>query len=117
MESKHHMITINHMRTTLTVKPEHAQATYDILAIIDKTKGKRGVKLARDKGQDKHDSRKRDYPKFYFGCTTAEYVTAYVALNHARLHLAPLKIEPTVNRTPHELDPSTPEVLEELCEQ
>jgi hypothetical protein len=45
---------------------------------------------------------------------TSDYVTAYVALNHARLHLAPLKIEPTLNRTPPELDPTAPEVLEEV---
>lgn len=109
------MITINHNRATLTVKPEHAQATYDLLALIDKTKGKRGAKLAQDKGIEKHDSRKRAYPQFNsFSMLTSDYVTAYVALNHARLHLAPLKIEPTVNRTPHELDPSTPEVVEEI---
>ena len=109
------MITIQHDRATLRVKPEHAQATYDLLALIDKTKGKRGAKLARDKGIDKHDSRKRDYPRFNPACMlTSDYVTAYVALNHARLRLAPLKIEPTVNRTPHELDPTVPEVLEEV---
>jgi hypothetical protein len=112
------MITIQHARATFTVKPENAQATHDLLAIIDKTKGKRGAKLARDKGQDKHDSRKRDYPRFNPACMlTSDYVTAYVALNHARLHLAPLKIEPALNRTPPELDPTVPEVLEELCEQ
>jgi hypothetical protein len=110
------MVIIKHARATFRVKPEHAQATYDLLAIIDKTKGKRGVKLARDKGQEKHDSRKRAFPQYNPACMlTSDYVTAYVALNHARLHLAPLKIEPTVNRTPPELDPSTPEVLEELC--
>lgn len=109
------MITIQHARATLTVKPEHAQTTYDLLALIDKTKGKRGVKLARDKGQDKHDSRKREFPRFNSACMlTSDYVTAYHALNHARLHLAPLKIEPTVNRTPHELDPTVPEVVEEV---
>ena len=112
------MITIQHARATLTVKPEHAQATYDLLALIDKTKGKRGAKLTRPKGIDKHDSRKRDFPQYNPACMlTSDYVTAYVALNHARLHLAPLKIEPTVNRTPHELDPTIPEVAEELCEQ
>ena len=112
------MITIKHERATLTVKPEHAQTTYDLLALIDKTKGKRGAKLPRPKGIDKHDSRKRDYPRFNPACMlTSDYVTAYVALNHARLRLAPLKIEPTVNRTPHELDPTIPEVVEELCEQ
>jgi hypothetical protein len=109
------MITINHARATLTVQPENAQSTHDLLALIDKTKGKRGVKLARDKGQNKHDSRKREFPQFNsFSMLTSDYVTAYNALNHARLHLAPLKIEPTVNRTPPELDPSTPEVLEEV---
>jgi hypothetical protein len=112
------MITIKHNRATFTVQPENAQATYDLLAIIDKTKGKKGRKLAQDKGIAKHDSRKRDFPQFNsFSMLTSDYVTAYHALNHARLHLAPLKIEPTVNRTPPELDPSTPEVLEELCEQ
>lgn len=109
------MITIQYNRAKFTVKPENAQATHDLLALIDKSKGKRGAKLTRDKGQDKHDSRKRDYPRFNPMCMlTSDYVTAYVALNHARLHLAPLKIEPTLNRTPHELDPSTPEVLEEV---
>jgi hypothetical protein len=112
------MITIKHARATLTVKPEHAQSTRDLLALIDKTKGKRGAKLAQDKGIAKHDSRKRDFPRFNPACMlTSDYVTAYVALNHKRLHLAPLKIEPTVNRTPPELDPSTPEVVEEICEQ
>jgi hypothetical protein len=112
------MITIKHNRATLTVKPENAQATYDLLAIIDKTKGKRGAKLTRPKGIEKHDSRKREFPQFNPTCMlTSDYVTAYNALNHARLRLVPLKIEPTVNRTPHELDPTVPEVVEELCEQ
>jgi hypothetical protein len=101
------MITINHARATFKVQPENAQATYDLLALIDKTKGKRGAKLTQPKGIAKHDSRKKDFPQFNsFSMLTSDYVTAYVALNHARLHLAPLKIEPTV-----------PEVLEELCEQ
>ena len=109
------MVIIKHARATLTVKPEHEQDTLDLLALIDKSKGKRGAKLARDKGQEKHDSRKRDYPRFNPACMlTSDYVTAYNALNHARLHLVPLKIEPALNRTPHELDPSTPEVLEEV---
>ena len=109
------MITIQHDRATLRVKPEHAQATYDLLALIDKTKGKRGAKLARDKGQDRHDSRKRDYPRFNPACMlTSDYVTAYVALNHARLHLVPCTIEPAVNRTPPELDPTIPEVVAEV---
>jgi hypothetical protein len=112
------MITITHARATLTVKPENAQSTHDLLTLIDKSKGRKGRKLSQDKGLAKHDSRKRAFPQYNPACMiTSDYVTAYVALNHARLHLAPLKIEPTVNRTPPELDPSTPEVLEELCEQ
>lgn len=109
------MITITHNRATFKVKPEHAQSTRDLLALIDTSKGKRGAKLARPEGRDRHDSRKRDYPRFNPACMlTSDYVTAYVALNHARLHLAPLKIEPTVNRTPPELDPTVPEVIEEV---
>ena len=109
------MVIIKHARATFRVKPEHAQTTYDLLALIDKTKGKRGAKLARDKGQDRHDSRKREYPRFNSSCMlTSDYVTAYVALNHARLHLVPCAIEPTVNRTPHELDPTIPEVVAEV---
>jgi hypothetical protein len=109
------MITIQHARATLTVLPENEQNTRDLLALIDKTKGKRGAKLSQDKGIAKHDSRKREFPQFNPMCMlTSDYITAYHALNHARLHLAPLKIEPALNRTPHELDPSTPEVLEEV---
>jgi hypothetical protein len=112
------MITIQHNRAKFTVQPEHAQTTYDLLALIDKSKGRKGRKLAQDKGIAKHDSRKREFPQFnLFSMLTSDYVTAYVALNHARLRLAPLKIEPALNRTPHELDPSLPEVVEELCEQ
>jgi hypothetical protein len=109
------MITINHARATFKVKPENEQNTRDLLAIIDKSKGKRGAKLTRPKGIEKHDSRKRNFPQFNPMCMlTSDYVTAYVALNHARLHLAPLKIEPALNRTPHELDPTVPEVVEEV---
>ena len=109
------MITIKHARATFTVKPEHAQATYDLLALIDKSKGKRGAKLPQPKGIAKHDSRKRDFPQFNPACMlTSDYVTAYHALNHARLHLVPCTIEPAVNRTPHELDPTIPEVIEEV---
>lgn len=110
------MITITHNRATFTVKPEHAQATHDLLALIDKTKGKRGAKLLRPKGIDKHNSAKRDYPQFNPRVMlTSDYVTAYVALNYARLRLIPCAFEPGENRTPTSLDPSTPEVVEELC--
>ena len=44
------MITITHNRARLTVHPEHAEQTRELLAIVDKSKGKKGRKLPRDKG-------------------------------------------------------------------
>lgn len=56
----------------------------------------------------------RDYPKFNSAVMlTSDYVTAYTALNHKRLHLAACAFEPTVNRTPPGLDPAFPEVVME----
>ena len=75
------MITITHNRATFTVKPENAEPTRELLALIDKSKGRKGRKLPKDKGQAKHDSSKRQYPMFYPGMTTAEYVSRYVDLN------------------------------------
>jgi hypothetical protein len=111
------MITITHGRATFTVKPENAPAIHDLLATIDKSKGKRGAKLDRPKGIDKHNSAKRDYPKFNPACMlTSDYVTAYVALNRARLHLVPCDIEPAVNRTPVGYDLQFPVCVEEPIE-
>ena len=109
------MITIKHGRASFTVKPENAPAIHDLLAIIDKSKGKRGPKLTRPKGIDKHDSRKRDYPRFNPECMlTSDYVTAYTILNRARLHLAPCAFEPANNRTPGGYDPAFPVCVEEI---
>jgi hypothetical protein len=111
------MITITHGRASFTVKPENAPGIHDLLATIDKSKGKRGAKLDRPKGIDKHNSSKRDYPIFNPRVMlTSDYVTAYTALNHARLHLAPCAIEPAVNRTPEGYDPQVPVVVEESLE-
>jgi len=100
------MIEIKHDRATFKVKPENAPVIHDLLATIDKSKGKRGPKLPRPKGIDKHHSAKRDYPVFNPRVmSTSDYVTAYTALNHARLHLTPCNIEPTVNRIPPGYDP------------
>jgi len=108
------MQTITHGRARLTVQPENEQPIRDILAKIDKTRGRKGAKLAREKGEAKHDSSKRDYPQFNPDCMlTSDYITAYIALNHARLHLVPCTIEPALNRTPTGLDPAYPEVVEE----
>jgi hypothetical protein len=106
------MITIKHGRSTFTVRPENAEPVRDLLARIDK--GKR-IKLDRPKGQAKHDSSKRDYPRFNPECMlTSDYITAYTALNHSRLHLEPCDFAPALNRTPAGLDPAIPEVLEEV---
>jgi hypothetical protein len=111
------MITIKHGRSTFTVRPENAETTRELLAKIDKSKGRRGAKLAREKGQAKHNSNSRDYPQFNPECMlTSDYITAYVALNHARLHLEPCTIEPALNRTPAGLDPAIPEIFEETIE-
>lgn len=109
------MIQIKHGRATFTVKPENAPAIHDLLALVDKSKGKRGAKLARPKGIDKHDSSKRDYPVFNPRVMlTSDYVTAYTALNC--LHLAPCAFEPGINRTPPGYDPQFPVCVEETNE-
>jgi hypothetical protein len=109
------MITIKHGRATFTAKPENAPAIHDLLALIDKSKGKRGAKLERPKGIAKHHSTKRDYPQFNPRVMlTSDYVTAYTALNHARLHLVPCAFEPAINRTPEGYDPQFPVCVEEV---
>jgi hypothetical protein len=113
------MITINHNRATLTVQPENAQATYDLLALIDKSKGKKGRKLARPKAiRREHNSDLRTYPTFYSGMSTADYISAYVALNK-QLFVGQygddkmLSYEHADRQAP-ELDPTIPEVIEEV---
>jgi hypothetical protein len=76
------MITITHKTATLTVQPEHAESTRELLALIEKSKGRRGRKLPKAKAMKReHDSSKRSYPDFYPGMSTAEYIRAYVSLN------------------------------------
>ena len=110
------MITIQHARAKFTVQPENAQSTYDLLALIDKSKGKKGRKLARDKGNPKHDSSKRYFPAFEPGMSTGEYLRQYAVLN-AHVHLLPASDAFDHDRPAPMLDPTVPEVLEELCEQ
>jgi len=109
------MITINHNRATLTVKPENAEPTRELLALIDKSKGRKGRKLPKDKGNPKHDSSKRHFPTFTAGMSTADYVARYAAING---HLSLAKIDYTyADRPAPMLDPTQPEVEELLCEQ
>ena len=107
------MITITHGKATFTVKPEHAEPTRELLALIDKSKGRKGRKLPKDKGQAKHDGSKRSYPTFTVGMSTADYVARYAALNG---HLSLAKVGYThADRPAAMLDPSIPEV-EEMTE-
>ena len=104
------MITITHDRATLTIQPENAQAVHDLLALVDKSKGRKGRKLPKDKGHVKHDSSKRYFPTFAAGMSTADYVARYAALN-GHLHLAKVNYEHADRPAPM-LDPSIPEVEE-----
>ena len=105
------MITITHNRATLTVNPENAESTRELLALIDKSKGRRGRKLPKDKGNPKLNSMSRFYPVFHAGMSTAEYVKLY-ALQNDRLRLVKVNYEHADRLAPM-LDPAQPEVLEE----
>jgi hypothetical protein len=109
------MITITHNRATLTVNPENAEPTRELLALIDKSKGRRGRKLPKGEGKPnpKHNSITRFYPVFHAGMSTAEYVKLY-ALQNDRLHLAKVNYEHADRPAPM-LDPAQPEVEELPC--
>lgn len=108
------MITIKHARATLTVQPENAESTRELLALIDKSKGAKGRKLPKDKGHPKHNSMSRFYPAFHAGMSTADYLARYAELNR---NIGLAKVNYThADRPAAMLDPSIPEV-EELCEQ
>ena len=107
------MVIIKHARATLTVQPENAESTRELLALIDKSKGRKGRKLPKDKGHPKHNSMSRFYPAFHAGMTTAEYVKLY-ALQNDRLHLAQANYTHADRLAPM-LDPSIPEVEELPC--
>jgi len=116
------MITITHNRARLTVHPEHAEQTRELLAIVDKSKGKKGRKFSRYQIDDDGKRRivglgsmGRFYPTFTAGMSTSDYVARYAALN-GHLHLAKVNYEHTDRPAP-ELDPSIPEVEELPCEQ
>lgn len=115
------MITITHNRATFTVKPENAEPTRELLALIDKSKGRKGAKLTRDKGQAKHDGSKRSYPAFYAGMSTADYIRQYTNLNCYLFvgAYAEDKILSYIHadRPAAMYDPSIPEVEELACEQ
>lgn len=112
----HVMLEVKHKRARFQVREENAPALWEALSVIDKSKGMR-PKAKLPTGEAKQHSGKRDYPRFNPQCMlTSDYVTAYVALNHKRLRLAPLETRSEINRTPAGLDPSYPEVIEESTE-
>jgi hypothetical protein len=96
------MIEFTHATTRYTVKPENAQE-YRRLAAKPPAKKR---KVDRN-----HDATRRDYPQFYAGMTTADYVSQYAGLNSRLL----LKGEgfTFADRPAPMLDAAQPEVLEE----
>jgi hypothetical protein len=116
------MINITHNRATFTVQPQNAEPTRELLALIDKSKGRKGRKLPKGKPiKREHDSGKRHYPTFYDGMTTAEYIRQYTNLN-SYLFVGDYAEDKILSYTHADrpapmLDPSIPEVMELLCEQ
>jgi hypothetical protein len=97
------MITFTHDTTRFTVKPENAQEYRKLAA---------KPPAIKRKIDPKHNAMRRDYPEFHPGMTTADYVSQYAGLN-SRLLLTGTDFVFTDRAAPM-LDPSIPEVLEEL---
>ena len=97
------MITFTQDTTRYTVKPANAQALRALAAKPPKHK----IKV-----DPKHNAMRRDYPAFYPGMTTDEYLSQYAGLN-SRLLLTAYKFTHADRAAPM-LDATTPEVLEEL---
>lgn len=96
------MIEFTHETTRYKVKPENAQAIRNLAAKPPK------IKIKVDA---KHNSMKRDYPQFYAGMTTEEYLSQYASLNN-RLLLSPWAYN-YADRLAPMLDATQPEVWEE----
>jgi len=97
------MIEFTHETTRYKVKPENAQAVRNLAAKPPK------IKIKVDA---KHSSMKRDYPEFYAGMTTEDYLSQYASLNN-RLLLSPWKYNFDLRAAPM-LDATQPEVWEEV---
>jgi hypothetical protein len=96
------MIAFTRATTRYSVKPENAHA---YRAALDKPKKHKPEALSSV-------NLKRDYPVFELGMKTADYLALYGALN-SRLLLSTLEYS-HADRAAPTLDPSQPEVLEEL---
>jgi hypothetical protein len=99
------MIEFTHETTRYKVKPENAQAIRALAAKPPK------IKIKVDA---KHNSMKRDYPEFYVGMETSEYLSRYASLNN-RLLLTPWTHTHTDRAAPT-LDATQPGVWEEVDE-
>jgi hypothetical protein len=98
------MLTLTYKTTRITCTEANA-AKYRALIDADKPfKFKKPV-------DRKHDSMRRDFPAFYAGMETAEYLSRYASLNN-RLYLSAWDFDYAERAAPM-LDPTEPEVLEE----
>lgn len=96
--------------TTYTVQsPEKQMAIEAYCAKITRRTGR--TSHAADGFKAKHSSTRRDYPAFYAGMTTEDYVSRYAGLN-ARLCLKGWDYTHAARVAPT-LDPAYPEVVEE----
>jgi len=100
------MITFTHETTRYTVKPENAQAIRALAAKPPK------IKIKVDSFNRKHDTMRRDYPTFYAGMTTEDYLSQYAGLN-SRLLLTPHKFS-HADRAAPTLDATQSEGFEDL---
>jgi hypothetical protein len=108
------MITIKHKNATLTVLPENTEHVRELLAKIDKSKGRRGRVFKKPKAREIAVPPGRAYPVFNARVMlTSDYVMAYARMNAGR-QLKHLPFEPEINRIPPRIDPWFPEVLEEI---
>jgi hypothetical protein len=99
------MIEFTYETTHYKVKPENAQAIRNLAAKPPKIK---------NKGDRKHDSLRRDYPVFQSGMKTEDYLSQYTLLNK-RLTLTSWAYNYDLRTAPM-LDPTQPEVVEEVDE-
>lgn len=97
------MINFTQETTRYTVKPENAQEYRRLAAKPPAIKRKVDAK---------HSATRRDYPEFYAGMTTADYLAQYASLN-ARLLLKGEGFT-FADRAAPMLDATQPEVREEL---
>lgn len=98
------MITLNYKTARITCTEANAPMYRTLIDADKPPKFKRAV-------DRKHDSMRRDYPEFYPGMETAEYLSRYASLNN-RLYLSGWTFTHADRAAPM-LDATQPEVVEE----